>query len=101
MRIERADGPFPITISKTLSSIAGYRISSTTLDSLWISSIKRTSLSFRLVNKDAKSPVFSIAGPEVTLKFTPISWAIIPARVVFPKPGGPYNSTWSKGSPYA
>ena len=37
----------------------------------------------------AKSPAFSIAGPDVILILTPISFAIIPARVVFPSPGGP------------
>ena len=33
--------------------------------------------------------IIAIAGPLVILKFTPISFAITPARVVFPKPGGP------------
>ena len=45
-----------------------------------------------------KSPCFSIAGPEVTRMFTPISFATIPARVVLPSPGGPYSNTWSRGS---
>ena len=30
---------------------------------------------------------------------TPISFAIMPARVVLPSPGGPYRRTWSRGSP--
>ena len=46
----------------------------------------------------AKSPALSIAGPDVILKFTPISLAIILASVVFPRPGGPYKSTWSNCS---
>ena len=37
----------------------------------------------------AKSPGFSIAGPEVILIFDFISLAIIFAIVVFPSPGGP------------
>jgi hypothetical protein len=37
----------------------------------------------------ARSPGFSIAGPDVILIFTPSSDAIIPARVVFQRPGGP------------
>ena len=43
----------------------------------------------------ARSPARSIAGPEVTCMVTPSSDATIPARVVFPKPGGPANSRWS------
>ena len=46
----------------------------------------------------AKSPGFSIAGPLVILRFTFISFAIIPARVVLPSPGGPYKRTWSRVS---
>jgi len=30
--------------------------------------------------------------------FTAISLAMMPERVVFPRPGGPWRSTWSKGS---
>ena len=37
----------------------------------------------------AISPGFSIAGPEETFRFTPISFAMIPQSVVFPSPGGP------------
>jgi hypothetical protein len=39
-----------------------------------------------------------MAGPEVILKLTPISFAIISARQVFPSPGGPESRTWSRGS---
>ncbi|OIO83407.1 MAG: hypothetical protein AUK01_12590 [Anaerolineae bacterium CG2_30_57_67] len=38
----------------------------------------------RLVKIAARSPARSIAGPEVTLMLTSISFA----RVVFPRPGG-------------
>ena len=34
-----------------------------------------------------------MAGPVVIFRFTPISFAIIPARVVFPSPGEPKNKT--------
>ena len=40
-----------------------------------------------------------MAGPDVTRKLTPNSLATIPAKVVLPSPGGPYNNTWSKVSP--
>ena len=50
--------------------------------------MKRTSPSSRLVSIAARSPGRSIAGPEVMRMFTPISFAIIPDRVVLPKPGG-------------
>ena len=64
-----------------------------------ISSINNTSFSCKFVRSDAKSPAFSITGPEVILIFDPISFAIIFESVVFPRPGGPYNKTWSKESP--
>ena len=48
-----------------------------------------TSFSSRFVKSAARSPAFSIAGPEVILIFTPISDAIMAERVVFPRPGGP------------
>ena len=51
--------------------------------------MKRMSPFFRLVKIAAKSPDFSITGPEVLFIFAPISEAIIFARVVFPRPGGP------------
>ena len=37
----------------------------------------------------ARSPCFSMAGPDVTRKLTFISLAMMPARVVLPRPGGP------------
>ena len=88
-RIDRADGPFPIIMSSAQSSIAGYRTSSTLRLSLCISSTNKMSFSDRLVRSAARSPCFSIAGPDVILMLTPISFAIIPASVVLPSPGGP------------
>src|SRR5262245_31606085 len=66
--------------------------------SLWISSMKRTSRSSRLVSSAAKSPALAITGPEVARKFTPSSRDTICASVVLPRPGGPTNSTWSSAS---
>ena len=63
-----------------------------------ISSIKRISPSFKLFSTAAISPGRSIAGPEVVLIFTSISFAMIFESVVFPNPGGPYKSTWSSAS---
>ncbi len=60
--------------------------------------MNNTSLVFRLVNNAAKSPALSIAGPDVIFKFPPISFATMLANVVLPRPGGPYNNKWSKGS---
>ena len=37
----------------------------------------------------ARSAALPIAGPEVILISTPSSFAIIPASVVLPSPGGP------------
>jgi len=88
-------------MSKLKSSSAGYKISSTDLLSLWISSINKISSSCKLVSIAARSPAFSIAGPDVIFILLPISFAIIVARVVFPSPGGPYNNTWSSASPLA
>ena len=73
--------------------MAEYRYSSITGLSLCISSINNTSPILRLVNKPAKSPGLSNTGPEVILMPTPISLAIICAKVVFPRPGGPCKST--------
>ena len=42
-----------------------------------------------MLNIAAKSPLFSIVGPEAVLMFTPNSFAIICESVVFPSPGGP------------
>ena len=69
--------------------MAEYKYSSTTGLKRWISSINKTSPSPKLVSKPAKSPGLSKTGPLVTLKPTPISLAIICAKVVFPSPGGP------------
>jgi len=69
------------------------------LFNLCISSTKRISFSCRLVRRAARSPAFSMVGPEVILMFTPISLAITDAIVVLPSPGGPARRTWSSGSP--
>ena len=58
-----------------------------------------TSFGVKFVNNAARSPGFVIAGPDVIFNFAPISFAIIPASVVLPSPGGPYNKTWSSDSP--
>ena len=68
-------------------------------DRRWISSMKSTSPVCRLVRIAARSPMRSIAGPDVTRMLTPISAAMMYASVVLPRPGGPYSSTWSSGSP--
>ena len=91
--IDFAVGPFPIMISKTKSSNAGYKISSTLLFNLCISSINRTSCYDKFVSRAAKSPGFVMAGPDVIFIFESISLAIIFASVVFPSPGGPYKRT--------
>ena len=61
--------------------------------------MKRISFSFKLVSSAARSPCFSMAGPEVTRMFTFISFAMMVESVVLPRPGGPYSSTWSRFSP--
>ena len=61
--------------------------------------MNRTSPSSRLVSSAARSPDLAITGPDVARKPTPISRARIPARVVLPRPGGPWSSTWSSASP--
>ena len=73
--------------------MAGYKISSTTGERRWISSINSTSLGSKLVNIAAKSPAFSNTGPEVVRKLTFISLATILAKVVLPSPGGPKINT--------
>src|SRR5690606_10678372 len=45
------------------------------------------------------SAAFVSAGPLVTNALAPISVAMTCARVVFPRPGGPWRSTCSIGSP--
>ena len=88
-RMERAEGPLPIMISSAKSSMAGYSTSSTAWERRWISSMNSTSPAFRLVRMDARSPGRSMAGPLVTRMLWPISAAMMPARVVLPRPGGP------------
>src|SRR6266850_6756671 len=61
--------------------------------------MKSTSPSSRLVNKPARSPAFSMVGPLVLLRLAPIALARMLARVVLPRPGGPFKRTWSMGSP--
>src|SRR5918994_6153379 len=98
-RIDRADGPLPITMSSWKSSIAGYSTSSTARGSRWTSSMKSTSPSSRLVRMAARSPARSSAGPLVTRRLTPSSAATIPASDVLPVPGGPAKSRWSTAWP--
>ena len=69
--------------------MAGYKISSIYLGILCISSINNTSPGSREESIAAKSPDFSILGPDAVLIFDPNSFAIINAKVVFPSPGGP------------
>ena len=78
--------------------MAGYKISSTTGLSRWISSIKSKSPASRLLSIAAKSPAFSSTGPDVDLSEAPISLAMMLARVVLPSPGGPKISVWSRAS---
>ena len=65
----------------------------------WISSMKRTSRSLRLVSRPARSPLRSSAGPLVTWMPTPSSEAMMWASDVLPRPGGPENRQWSSASP--
>jgi hypothetical protein len=67
--------------------MAGYRISSTERGSRWISSMNRTSPSWRSVSSAARSPARVSTGPEVIRRPTPISAATIPASDVLPRPG--------------
>jgi len=64
-------------ISRAKSSRAGYSISSTVRLRRWISSMKRISWLRRLVRIAAKSPVRSMAGPDVVLILTPTSVAMM------------------------
>jgi len=64
-----------------------------------ISSIKSMSPLSRLVRSPARSPPFSITGPDVALIVAPIAFAMMNASVVFPSPGGPEKSICSSGSP--
>ena len=49
--------------------------------------MKRTSWGSRLVRMAARSPARSSTGPEVWRRLTPISWAMMWASVVLPRPG--------------
>ena len=88
-RMELAPGPLPVTMSSAKSSMAEYSTSSTARFSRWISSMNSTSPSFRFVKMAARSPALPMAGPDVILRSTPISSAMMPASVVLPRPGGP------------
>ena len=90
-RIGRAEGPRPIMTSRRRSSIAGYRTSSTDLESRWISSMNRTSPSWRSVSSAARSPGRESTGPDVIRIPEPISTATMLASEVLPRPGGPAN----------
>ena len=79
--------------------MAEYRYSSTIGLRRCISSMKSTSPGLRFVSRPARSPGLSSTGPEVTLSCAPISCAMMLARVVLPRPGGPCSSTWSSDSP--
>jgi len=87
-RMERAVGPLPIRMSSLASSMAEYSVSSTERCRRWISSMKRTSPSWRSVSSAARSPARVSTGPEVMRRPAPISVATIPAREVLPSPGG-------------
>lgn len=47
----------------------------------------------------ARSPACWMAGPEEIRRGTSSSSAMIMARVVLPRPGGPESSTWSAVRP--
>ncbi len=100
-RSARAPAPCPTMMSIERSSIAEYRSSSTIRLNRWISSTNSTSPSPRPVRIAARSPFRSIAGPETLVSAPPVSAAMMCARVVLPRPGGPSRSTWSSGSPRA
>ena len=80
---------FPVVMSRKKSSIAGYRISSVTLFSRWISSINKISPFFNDISMPMISLGRSRAGAEVILMFASSSFAITEASVVLPSPGGP------------
>ena len=61
--------------------------------------MKSTSRALRLVSSPARSPFFSIAGPELTCSPTPSSAAMMCASDVLPRPGGPEKRQWSSASP--
>src|ERR1700693_3226550 len=61
--------------------------------------MKKMSRSSRLVSMEASAPWCSIAGPDVVRMLTPISFAMMFASVVLPRPGGPAIMMCSIGSP--
>src|SRR5438105_4836491 len=63
--------------------------------------MNRTSPGSRFVSRPARSAARWIAGAAVSLSPTPISEDIRWARVVFPRPGRPERSRWSRPSPRA
>src|SRR5574344_242302 len=85
------------SIFKSPDSIAGYKTSSIILFNRWISSIKTISRGERFVKMEARSPTFSIAGPDVIFICLFVSFAIRLASVVFPSPGRPSKSLCSAG----
>jgi hypothetical protein len=98
MVIVCALGPSDRRISICQSSIAGYRNSSMIGRKRWISSMNRMSPSRWFVRMPTRSAGFSRIGPDVALKFTPISRASREPKVVLPSPGGPWKRMWSRGS---
>src|SRR2546422_837634 len=60
--------------------------------------MNRMSPGVRDVRRPTRSPGRSSTGPDVVRTFTPSSRAMSSASVVFPRPGGPKNSVWSRGS---
>src|SRR5215213_4061733 len=95
----RAPAPWPRTIGSWRSSIAGYSVSSIARFRRWISSMKNTDPGSSAVRKAAMSALRSSAGPAVCTIGTSSSAATMWASEVFPSPGGPASSTWSRASP--
>ena len=97
-RTERAPTPCSSMMSMTKSSMALYKYSSICFGKRWISSMKRTSPSSRPVSRPARSPGFSMTGPLVDLRLTPRALAMMVARVVLPRPGGPHSKRCASAS---
>src|SRR5437870_1489067 len=60
--------------------------------------MNRMSFAWSDVSRPTRSPGRSSTGPEVVRTLTPNSFAISRASVVLPRPGGPKNRVWSRGS---
>ena len=86
--MEVAHVPDQTMISTEKSSIAQYKISSICGFNLWISSINKISPSWIQVKIEIISDCFSIAGPDVCLRLTHISFEIMSDNVVLPSQGG-------------